>query len=218
MDKNNRQDIGIERRTINIPVELRAADGESRTIEGYAAVFETLSEPLWWFREKIARGAFDNCDMSDCVALFNHNESLILARNNNTLSLEIDQKGLRFTFEAPNTTVGNDLLENIRLGNVNKCSFAFTVRKQAWEDYNDPDYSDVEELRTIMEIDKLYDVSPVTRPAYKDTDVSARSLESMKEAFELRKKERNQPDPTIEARNKEVDFKLRMAKSLNIAN
>jgi HK97 family phage prohead protease len=169
----------IETRTFKAQ-ELRA-DGESRRVEGYAAVFGSESENLGWFTEEIAPGAFDDVMRDDVRALYNHDENLILARTRSgTLELSLDGKGLRYAFEAPNTTAGNDLLESIRRGDITQSSFGFRVKDDRWEN------SEVEEngnkmtktKRTIVKLERLYDVSPVTFPAYPDTEVARRSLEA----------------------------------------
>lgn len=145
---------------------------ESRTVEGYAAVYNEETD-LGFFREMILPGAFDGADMSDVRALFNHNPDGILARTaSGTLTLEVDERGLKYRFEAPNTTLGNDLLEMIRRGDISQSSFAFTIDRVAWEEERGkPD------LRKIERFAALYDVSPVTYPAYSSTTVSTRSAE-----------------------------------------
>lgn len=144
---------------------------EGRTIKGYAAIFD--SKYVMWegYEETIARGAFDGADFSDVVALFNHESEYLLARTKDgtgTLTLKVDDKGLYFEFEAPNTTIGNDVLENVKLGNIRGCSFAFTVTEQKVEDFEDDTC-----LRTIIKIGKLYDVGPVVNPAYEETEIEA---------------------------------------------
>ena len=110
--KNNPQEIEV--RSIVSDLAIRKADDgkPSRTITGYASKFETWSEPIYgWFKEQIARGAFDKTDMSDVVMVFNHDISGILARTTSgTLKLSVDKVGLRFEFDAPETTLGNDML------------------------------------------------------------------------------------------------------------
>jgi len=157
-------------------VQLRAAEGEneSRTVEGYAAVFEKLSKVIHgWFREKIERGAFDDVLNDDVVAVFNHNDNIILARTaSGTLKLEVDNTGLKYSFEAPNTTAANDLLESIKRGDINKSSFRFIIGEDAWnKDENDMD------VRSIKKFAKLIDVSPVVFEAYPDTSVAKRSFD-----------------------------------------
>ena len=158
---------GSERRFLQAEVR---ADGESRKVVGYAAVFDKDSENLGGFVERIAPGAFDGVLKDDVAALLNHDPNFVLARNNKTLKLEVDKVGLRYEFEAPNTTAGNDLIENLRLGNISKSSFAFSVDEDDWDVRSDgPD------MRTIKRVKRLYDVSPVTYPAYPDTSVAQRS-------------------------------------------
>jgi len=160
---------GSERRYI--PTEVRA-DKESRVVEGYAVVFNSDSENLGGFIERIDSSALDAVLNQDTVALLNHDQNYVLARNGVSMELSKDDKGIKYRFEAPNTTAGNDLLENLRIGNISKSSFAFTVERDEWEfNDNEPD------RRVITKIDRLFDVSPVTYPAYPDTSVAARSKE-----------------------------------------
>jgi HK97 family phage prohead protease len=177
--RKQQQDNRVERRFFQLPVEIEQREGQkqSRKVVGYAAVFNRWSSPiLGWFREKIDEHAFDNVLNQDTVALFNHDKNLVLARNNKTLKLSVDSTGLRYEFEAPNTTAGNDLLENIRLGNIKSSSFAFTVKRVEWEKNTDSNV-DVEENRTILEVENLIDVSPVTFPAYHDATVASREYQ-----------------------------------------
>lgn len=157
-------------------LECRAEEGSSaRVISGYAAVFDQWSNPLWWFKEQIQRGAFDGCDFSKCVACFNHNTDNLLARfSSGTLKLEVDEVGLRFEFEAPNTTVGNDMYELVKRGDISQCSFAFVVEEDSWKYAEDGQLDE----RTIVKISELWDVSLVTYPAYEGTSVDARSAEN----------------------------------------
>lgn len=167
-----------EKRFYTGSIEIETRDGEeTRTITGYAAVFDKWSHDLGFFREKLSRTAFDGVDMSDVVATFNHNFDNILARSSSgTLSLSVDDIGLRYSFDAPNTTAGNDLLENVRNGNVKGSSFMFTVTEQSWK-YTDKDESDE---RTIEKVGELIELGPVTMPAYPDTSAAKRSHEDNK--------------------------------------
>lgn len=182
-----------EVRYLNHPVEVRAGeDGkESRTITGYAMVFESESLDMG-FTEVIRRGAITEelINNSDVIACWMHNPSWMLARSVNgvgTLKLELDDTGLKYTFEAPNTSTGNDVLELIKRGDVKGSSFAFVVAPEGdeWIDRGDGNY-----IRYINHIAGLYDVSPVVNPAYEGTSVSARSKEQLenlkKEAEEKR--------------------------------
>ena len=159
-------------------------DGDSRTISGRAAVFNKLSRNLGWFREKIDPAAFDECDMTDVIACRNHDPDKVMARTTaETLKLGTDQNGLNYTFDAPNTTAGNDTIEDIKLKNITQSSFAFTIAEDRWDE--DDEHG---EIRTILKVKKLYDVSPVTNPAYFGTDVSANSLEVAQRSYDEWKK------------------------------
>lgn len=155
---------------------VRQTDGESRMVEGYALLFETPSDGLN-FEETISREALEGViARSDVFALLNHSkERGILARSVNgegSLTLEVDEKGLIYRFDAPNTALGNELLENLRRGEINQSSFAFDVESDKWEKKEDGTWK-----RTISQIGHLYDVSPVYNAAYSKTSVYMRGKE-----------------------------------------
>ena len=169
--------------------ELRALennDEDKMIIEGYAAVFETETD-LGWCKEIISRDAFNNCNMSDCVLKYNHNDScLILARTRNkSLELTVDRKGLKIRSILIDTTQNRDIYKMIRAGLLDKMSFAFAVKKQEWDYEND--------IRRITEISQLFDVSVVDVPAYDATEIYARGKENYtkeKEQYQKEKLER----------------------------
>ncbi len=165
----------------DLRIEQRNETTASRTIAGYAAKFEAWSEPIMgWFRERIARGAFDECDISDVIMCFNHRDDAILARTiSSTLQLEVDDIGLRFQFEAPNTTLGNDMLELVRRGDISKCSFRFAVEQDEWVYADEKNGLEFDE-RTILKFSRVIDVALVVFPAYQDTEASVRHLEERK--------------------------------------
>jgi len=151
---------------------------KGKTITGTAAVFnrrsDNLGTPDHRMHEIILPGAFDDVILDDVIACFNHDEKLILARSRDgtgTLSLWVDKIALRYSFEAPDTTTGRDTLESIARGDVNSSSFAFQVAPGGDSYAIQPDGST---LRTITKIGRLFDVSPVIRPAYAAATVSAR--------------------------------------------
>ena len=167
----------IEYRNFNL--ELRGED-ESRHIEGYGSVFNSRSLDLGGFQEIIAPGAFDGViERSDVKALLDHNaERGILARSRNgkgSLSLELDERGLKYSFDAPHTNLGDEVVEGLKRGDYSQSSFAFTVESDSWTKEEDGSY-----LRTINKIGNLYDVSIVANPAYTDTSVALRSLDAFK--------------------------------------
>ena len=168
----------IERR--NFPVEeLRAITDEAglRHIVGYAAVFNSLSEDLGGFREKIDPGAFaDTLNTGDVRALKNHNSDYVLGRNKSgTLTLSEDQRGLKIDIMPPDAQWAKDLMVSIDRKDIDQMSFGFRTIDQMWEG----EYP--EEIRTLMKVE-LFDVSPVTFPAYPDTEVGLRSLEEYRTA------------------------------------
>lgn len=168
------------RKTIN---EIRAITPDSREVSGYAIVFNTESTGISEFREIIAPTALDGViEKSDVLCLLNHNEDKgVLARSNKgsgSLKLEIDERGLKYTFEAPNTTLGDELLEGIKRGDITTSSFCFRAESDRWSKMEDGTY-----LRTIDKIGELFDVSPVYRAAYDATSVQvdSRGLDEIKE-------------------------------------
>lgn len=150
---------------------------ESRKVEGYAVIFNSQSEDLGFY-ETIEPSAITDevIAKSDVFALLNHDNSRgILARSKRgkgSLKLLVDDRGLKYEFTAPNTVLGNELLEMLRRGDINQSSFAFTVASdgETWEKRDGKYY------RTITKIDRLFDVSPVYQPAYESTSVACRSF------------------------------------------
>jgi HK97 family phage prohead protease len=154
-------------------VELRAFElrDEEYIVEGYATTFDDPYLLLEFdgvkYFEKISRDAFSEADMSDVIFLYDH-EGMVFARlSNNTLTLELDDKGLKVRADLSSTTQSREMFEAIKTGLVTKMSWAFTVREDAWDD--------VTNTRTILKVKKVYDVSAVSIPANPDTSISARS-------------------------------------------
>lgn len=178
---NNNKNIEI-RKTQHVTTE-------GRKICGYAVLFNCQSEDLGFY-EIIEPQAIteETIKQSDVFAKFNHDDDKVLARSkfgNGSLSLELDEKGLYYEFEAPNNIWGDTLLEHIKRGEIDASSFAFTVSQggDKWEkDGNGTLY------RTISKIDQLYDVSPVFQPAYSNTTCTARNLDKAKKIFEINEK------------------------------
>ena len=172
----------LEIRSFNI--ELRD-EPESRHIEGYGSVFNERSLDLGGFVEMIAPGAFDGViERSDVKCYLDHNpEKGILARSRNgkgSLSLVVDEKGLQYSFDAPHTNLGDEVVEGLKRGDYSQSSFAFTVDDEVWTKEADGTY-----LRTITKIGGLYDVSIVANPAYEGTSVALRSLDAFKAQEEI---------------------------------
>lgn len=185
----------------NFNVEFRN-DPESRHIEGYGAVFNSRSVDLGGFVEIIAEGAFDGViEQSDVKALVDHNPDRgVLARSRKgkgSLTLEIDSTGLKYSFDAPKTALGDEVLEGLKRGDYSQSSFAFTVADETWTKEADGSY-----LRTINKINRLYDTSIVLDPAYPDTSVAVRSLDAFK-AQEVETRDAEQVEETPVEENKE---------------
>lgn len=171
----------MEQRTVSL--EIRDTNIEERKIEGYAAVFSeeyTKLKDRWGevFYEKISPGAFRKTladNTRDKFMLVNHDWNKVVGRTNSNLILEEDSKGLRFELTVPNTSEGNDLLENVRTGLIQGCSFGFNIvdQKTRWDD-------DWTFYREITEVD-LFEVTATPIPAYADTEIAARSDLSLKE-------------------------------------
>jgi len=189
----------IERRTTAHKVEVRQdGEEESRKVVGYAAKFDEESELLGWdWVETIEKGAFDDVLEDDVRALFNHDNNLILARNAaGTLTLSVDDIGLKYEYETPDVSYANDLLVNIRLGNINQSSFGFTVEEAEWVKIETDD-NFTKWVRHIKKVKRLFDVSPVTFPAYSTTEVSVRSFTEFRDKNDV-------TPPTQEEENKKA--------------
>lgn len=183
-------DDNREIRNTSFQVQVTGEDEEKRTVEGYALLFDTPSDGLP-FTEVIERGALDGVlAKSDVFALLNHDMYRgILARSNKgkgSLTLSVDERGLKYCFEAPKTALGDELLENIRRGEIGESSFCFDVADEHWEKRQDGGWK-----RAIAKIGNLYDVSPVYNGAYSKTSVCMRGKEMAEE--EMREKAQNIP-------------------------
>lgn len=185
-----------EIRNITAPVNADVAD-DKRTVEGYALLFNTASDGLD-FREVIEEGALDGViARSDVFALLNHDRTRgILARcmrGSGSLELSVDEKGLKYRFEAPKTALGDELLENLRRGEINQSSFAFDVDSDTWTRQDDGNWT-----RTIHQFGNLYDVSPVYNAAYSQTSVYMRGKEEAERAIEEAENANTIPDSYYE--------------------
>jgi HK97 family phage prohead protease len=151
-------------------LEIRAA-GDGMTFTGYAAVFNSWSEDMFGFREKIEPGAFARSLKRDrnLRMFLNHNSDNVLATTKaGTLSLAEDDKGLRVEAQLPDTQAGRDLSTLMKRGDVDSMSFGFQAIRDKWSE-------DLTE-RTLLEV-RLFEVSPVTGwPAYPATSATVRHL------------------------------------------
>ncbi len=171
--------VDLERRTVVTP-DLRIISEATPRIAGHAALFDSISEDLGGFRERIRPGAFGASLAADDVrALFNHDPNVILGRNRaGTLRLTEDERGLGIEIDPPDTQAARDLMVSIARGDVSQMSFGFSVAPggQIWE-------KDAQGgvLRTLTAV-RLFDVSPVVFPAYPDTAVAVRALDAWRDS------------------------------------
>ena len=170
--------MGEEIRSLPMAAEFRVRDNDdgSVTVVGHPAKFDKWSDVMMGFREKVAPGAFARTlgEGADVRALWNHDPNYVLGRTTSgTLRLSEDKDGLYMELDAPNTPTIRDLvIEPMRRGDVTQMSFGFRVRKDEWIQGKDKSPDE----RTLLDVD-LFDVSPVTYPAYPDTDVAVRSAQ-----------------------------------------
>lgn len=202
MEANNEK---IERRFLRLDVRAKQ-DGEKRFIEGYAAVFNQETVIGSWFREMVEPGAFKRVlsEKPDVIAAYNHNWEAVLARTTNgTLTLEEDETGLKYRAEInENDPEALSVYAKVERGDVPQASFAFTVRAEKW--VSPPNDSKDLPLRSISEVDELFDVGPCPFGAYPQASAQARSKASEFQAVEDvpgQEPEANEPDPQEQVRN-----------------
>lgn len=199
-----------ETRYFTTDIEVRnEGDGEQKSVVGYGAVFGKMSEDLGGFRELIDKNAFDDVLGDDVRFLFNHDANYIYGRTTSgTLKLSVDDEGLFYEVDMPDTNSANELMVSMERGDVSQSSFAFSVKEDKWET------KDGEDIRTIMKVARLYDVSAVTYPAYPDATTGLRSLEAHKknvEALEAEKIQRLKEEKDLHKRSL-AKMKVRLAK------
>jgi len=177
-------------------IEARKKDDtpDKMVIGGLAARFDSYTN-MGWYAEVIKPGFFDEMDTTKAAALKNHDSSLVLGRTSNgTLKLSITPDGLEYEVELPDTTTGRDTYEEVKRGDIFQSSFQFTVKEAVRREVDraelagvfDDDtldrlsYGGKIEIRELVKGGVLYDVSPVTFPAYEDTSVAKRSKDEAK--------------------------------------
>lgn len=207
----------MEYRIFNNTIEQRAP--ESRSVSGYAVVFNSESRDLGFY-ETIAEGAIteETLRNSDVFATFNHDMNQVLARSNKgvgSLELSLDERGLHYRYDAPHTNLGDAVLEHIDRGDLTDASFAFTIADepdaQRWERGKDGNI-----YRTILKIDRLYDISNVWVGAYAEASTHRNSPDEYskyineleaKEELERREKE-EEARKEEEAKKEEIIMNL----------
>lgn len=160
----------LERRSFLSEFRL-SEDRHKPTLSGHAAVFGQKSEEIFGFREMIRPGAFSKTIKKDDIrALWNHDPNYVLGRRKaGTLDLEEDATGLAVRIHTPDTVFASDLLQTIKRGDVDQMSFGFRTITDDWR------HLDGDIIRELIEVE-LFDVSPVTFPAYPQTDIAARTF------------------------------------------
>ena len=193
----------MKKETRNFNVSL---DNDSRILSGYAAVFNSESKDLGGFTEMISPTAFEGViERSDVFAVLDHDRNKVLARSKmgkGSLELNIDEKGLQFRFESPNTTLGNDVLSMVKRGDLTDASFCFTVEDESWQKREDGSY-----LRTINKIGDLFDVAICYNGAYPEsyTEVALRSLDKFKEELRAAECVEEEDSDDVDETNEETN-------------
>jgi HK97 family phage prohead protease len=152
-------------------IRIEGGDDSPGILSGYAATFNDLSLDLGGFREFLRPGAFTRTlAENDIRALYNHDTSAVLGRTKSgTLRLVENDRGLSFQLDLPNTQLARDLMESVRRGDIDGCSFGFQVRQDQWNDVEGTP------TRELIDLD-LHEISIVAYPAYPSTEVALRGL------------------------------------------
>jgi len=197
---------------------VRHEDTSERGVEGYGIVFNSESVDLGGFTEIILPEAMDGVvERSDIKCVINHNiDRGLLARctdGEGTMKMDIDSKGVKYSFDAPKFDLGEELLEGLNRGDIRASSFGFTVASggDVWQKKPDGTY-----LRTIKQFDRIFDMSPVYSPAYIDTTVAKRCIDELRSLEKLPDEETKPPvgvepivEPIVEAEDRlEEDIEL----------
>ncbi|CAM3793854.1 HK97 family phage prohead protease [Weissella cibaria] len=164
MDNQTEKNIG---RNITFDVKDKSSHGIIGELSGYALKFNKSSIESGPFIEYIDSSAFDGVDLSKVLALYDHDYANILGRvDAGTLKLEVNEIGLKFQIQVPDTTTGRDVYANVKAGNLKGMSFGFKVAKggDVWERANKP-------IRVITQIQQFLEISVVSIPAYEDTNI-----------------------------------------------
>ena len=181
-----------------VNVEFRALEEEGKMIiEGYPIMFNSPATH-WGMTEIIDTNALKNTDMSDVPLKYNHEDShLLLARTRNgSLSFEIDSIGLKMRAELIDTQSNKDIYKSIKAGLLDKMSFAFTTKEEEYDYETD--------TRTILAIDRLFDVSVVDTPFYDATSVYARNLDNSIDYVNEIKEQKERKQLLYEVNKKEL--------------
>ena len=190
----NQYGENVELRT----AEVRAAGDDSLVVEGYASNFD-VEYDLGYFKESVARGAFDDVMQDDVRFLLNHTGAPLARTTNGTLELSLDETGLKYRAALADTQDGRDLYKLIKRGDITQSSFAFTIDNDEW--------SEDRSTRTITKIGRLLDTSAVTYPASPSTTVAARNMAAAAQEAEELKSEQVAAEPETEERAEPENIK-----------
>jgi len=171
--------------------EVRAAGDDALVVEGYASNFD-VEYDLGYFKETVARGAFDDVMQDDVRFLLNHTGAPLARTTNGTLELSVDEQGLKYRAALADTQDGRDLYKLIKRGDITQSSFAFTIDSDTW--------SEDRSTRTITKVGKLLDTSAVTYPASPTASVYARNMAEAAQEVEELKQEQVAAEPVEEQR------------------
>lgn len=163
-------------------IEIRAGEGGAKRVFGYGYVFNRYSQDLGGFVEQVAPGAgLKSLQEADIRGLVNHDANILLGRNKaGTMTLVEDNTGLAYEIDPPDNTTGRDWMVSLSRGDINQSSFSFRAIDVEWGLTPDE-----RPLRTLKQF-ALYDVGPVTFPAYVDATSGARSLAAFADLAERR--------------------------------
>ena len=153
----------------NISIENFSAVDDSYIVEGYATTFDVPYDFMPGYQECIRKSALEGADMSDVIFQYDHNGMVMARLRNNTLSLFIDDHGLKVSADLKGSQQGRELYEAIKNGLVDRMSWAFRVAEDGWE------FDKENRISYITKVEKVYDVSAVSIPANDDTEINARS-------------------------------------------
>lgn len=182
---------GGERRFFESPIEVRK-EGEDEFFEGTAVRFGSITD-LGWYTEEIERSAFSEVMSDDVRGLFNHDPDVVLGRSKSgTMKLVVDERGVHYKIKYnPKDPDHVRVMEKVKRGDVSQSSYAFSIKDMVWEKRDDKDH------RRITKLKRWYDVAPVTYPANTDTEVAARSLESLKKVSESKNTDQAKSDQDL---------------------
>lgn len=169
-----------EYRMLWTDIQFRSVDDDRMIVEGYATTFNSpytlYSSGGYTVREQVDPKAFEGCDMSDVILQYDHTGKVLARTRNKTLTLTVDERGLKIRADLSGTEGGRQLYEEIKGGYIDRMSLAFTVDQQERLVTEDKENGAIDVLRTIKRFKKLFDVSAVSMPANDATEISARSF------------------------------------------